>query len=93
MTNFDKIHTKCNFVDETIAKGRRESVLFSFSLSVPPGIKFFKEPTSIFFKIMNKGKISDKTINLKMTMEKNCFDGESSKFTVMFLTNIKLFSS
>ena len=53
----------------------RESILFSFSLSVRPGYKIFKEPSQILFKKVNKDKIGQITFYLEDD------DGYSSGFS------------
>ena len=50
ITNFDKVHLKRNCVDESILRGRHESIPVLFGLSVPPGFIFHKERTSILYK-------------------------------------------
>ena len=37
ITTTDKVHLKCDCVDGSIVNGIREQILFSFSLSSPPG--------------------------------------------------------
>ena len=46
----DKIHLKCDCVDDSIVKDIREQILFSFNLSAPPGYKIIKEPTTVLYK-------------------------------------------
>ena len=50
----DKIHLKCDCVDESIVNGFREQILFSFDLSAPPGYKIIEKPTTILYKKINK---------------------------------------
>ena len=40
----DKVLLKCNCVDGSIVEGKRESILFSFSLDASRDIKFLKNP-------------------------------------------------
>ena len=50
VTNIAKIHLKCKYVDESIVKGRCESILFSSSLRAPPGVKILKIPYQNCFR-------------------------------------------
>ena len=42
ITGIDKIHLKCDCIQGSIVKCIRESILYSFALSSPPGHKIFK---------------------------------------------------
>ena len=44
ITGIDKVHLKCDCVQGSIINGVRESILYSFALSSPPGHKIYKEP-------------------------------------------------
>ena len=44
ITGIDKIHLKCDCIQGSIVNGIRESILYSFALSSPPGHKIYKEP-------------------------------------------------
>ena len=46
----DRVYLKCDCVDGSIVNGIREQILFSFNLSVPPGYKIIKEPTTVLYK-------------------------------------------
>ena len=61
INSVDKVDLKCNRVDGSISDGKRESILFSFSLDARPGYKIFKEPSYILFKKVNKDEIDDIT--------------------------------
>ena len=58
ITGIDKIHLKCDCIQGSIVNGIRESVLFSFALSSPPGYKMYKEPRVKLFKKINKSILS-----------------------------------
>ena len=45
-------------IQGSFVKGKPGSILFSFSLSAPPGFESHKEPTSILFEKENEEKIS-----------------------------------
>ena len=57
-TGIDKIHLKCDCLEGSIVNGIRESILFSFALSSPPGHKIYKEPRVKLFKKVNKSVLS-----------------------------------
>ena len=58
ITGIDKIHLKCDCIQGSIVNGIRESILFSFALSSPPGHKICKEPRIKLFKKINKSVLS-----------------------------------
>ena len=50
ITGIDKIHLKSDCIQGSIVNGKRESILFSFALSSPPGHKIYKEPRVKLFQ-------------------------------------------
>ena len=58
ITGIDKIHLKCDCIQESIVNGIREPILYSFALSSPPGHKIYKEPRVKLFKKTNKSVLS-----------------------------------
>ena len=48
------MHIKYDCNNGSIVKGVRESILYSFALSSPPGHKIDKEPKIELFKKINK---------------------------------------
>ena len=58
ITGIDKIHLKCDCIQGSIINGVRESFLYSFALSSPPGHKIYKEPRIKLFKKINKSVLS-----------------------------------
>ena len=58
ITGIDKVHLKCDCIQGSIVNGVRESILYSFALSSPPGHKIHKEPRVKFFKKVNKSVLS-----------------------------------
>ena len=58
ITGIDKIHLKCDCIKGSIVNGIRETILFSFVLSSPPGHKIYKEPRVKFFRKINKSVLS-----------------------------------
>ena len=58
ITGIDKIHLKCDCIQGSIVNGVRESILYSFALSSPPGHKIYKEPRVKLFKKINKSVLS-----------------------------------
>ena len=84
VTKIDIVHLKYNCVDGSIVNGRPESRFSYSSFNVPPGFKISKEPTSIWFIKVNKGKIGDLTFYHEVD-GKNIvdFSGETVTFTLM----------
>ena len=68
-TNFGKVQLKGDCLDGSTVNGRRESTLFSFRLSAPPGFEFLEKPTSILLKKVNKDEIGDITFVQKTMLE------------------------
>ena len=58
ITGIYKIHLKCDCVQGSIVNGIRESILYFFARSSPPGHKIFKEPRIKVFKKLNKPVLS-----------------------------------
>ena len=50
ITGTDKVHKKCDCIQGSFMTGVRESILYSFALSSPPGYKIYKEPRIKLFK-------------------------------------------
>ena len=50
ITSIDKDHFICDCIDDSIANGIREPILYSFALDQPPGHKIYKEPKIKLFK-------------------------------------------
>jgi len=86
ITSIDKVHLKTDCVDGSIVNGIRESILFSFNLSAPPGYKIFKEPTTILYKKINRTKLDRISFYLEDTNHNPVdFNGESLTFTVQII--------
>ena len=78
----DKIHLKCDCVQRSIINGTRESILYSFVLSSPPGHKTYKEPRVKLFKKVNKSVLSHITFYFEDDDHKAVdFNGETVSFT------------
>ena len=58
ITGIDKIHLKCDCIQGSIVNGIREPILYSFTLSSPPGHKIYKEPRVKLFKKIKKSILS-----------------------------------
>ena len=53
-TGHDKIHSKCDCINDSVVNGVREPVLFGFALDKPPGHKKDKEARiNLLEKIIN----------------------------------------
>ena len=86
ITGIDKIHLKCDCIQGSIVNGIRESILFSFALSSPPGYKMYKEPRIKLFKKVNKSVLSHITIYFEDDDHKPVdFNGETISFTCQFI--------
>ena len=72
---------KCDCEQGSIVNGIRESILYFFARSSPPGHKIFKEPRIKFFKKLNKPVLSHKTFYLEDVDQRPVnFNGETSSF-------------
>ena len=58
ITGIDKIHLKYDCIQGSIVNGFGEPILYSFSLSSPPGHKIYKEPRVKLFEKVNKSVLS-----------------------------------
>ena len=58
ITGIDKIHLKCDCIQGSLVNGIRESILYSFALSSPPGYKIYKEPRVKLSEKVNKSVLS-----------------------------------
>ena len=58
ITGIDKVHLKADCIQGSIVNGVREPILYTFSLSSPPGHKIYKEPRIKLFKKINKSVLS-----------------------------------
>ena len=86
ITGIDKIHLKCNCIQGSIVNGKRESILFSFALSSPPGHKKNKEPRVKLFKKINKPVLSHITFYFEDDDHKPVdFNGEMISFTCQLI--------
>ena len=85
-TGIDKIHLKCDCIQGSIVNGIRESILFSFALSSPPGYKIYKEPRIKLFKKINKSVLSHITFYFEDGDHKPVdFNGETISFTCQLI--------
>ena len=86
ITVIDKIHLKCDCIQGSIVNGIRESILFSFALSSPPGYKMYKEPRVKLFKKVNKSILSHITFYFEDDDHKPVnFNGETVSFTCQLI--------
>ena len=58
ITGIDKIHLKCDCIQGSMVNGVQEPILYSFTLSSPPGHKIYKEPRVKLFRKINKSVLS-----------------------------------
>ena len=86
ITGIDKVHLKCDCIQESIINGVRESILYSFALSSPPGHKIYKEPRVKLFKKINKSVLSHRTFYFEDDDHKAVdFNGETVSFTCQLI--------
>ena len=86
ITGIDKVHLKCDCIQGSIINGVRESILFSFALSSPPGHKIYKEPRIKLFKKINKSVLSHITFYLEGDDHKPVdFNNETISFTCQLI--------
>ena len=86
ITGIDKIHLKCDCIQGSVVNGIRESILFSFALSSPPGYKMYKEPRVKLFKKINKSILSHITFYFEDDDHKPVnFNGETISFTCQLI--------
>ena len=82
ITGIDKIHLKCDCIQGSIVNGIRESILYSFALSSPPGHKIYKEPRIKLFKKVTKSVLSHITFYFEDDDHKLVdFNNETISFT------------
>ena len=82
----DKIHLKCDCMQGSIINGVRESILYSFALSSPPGHKIYKEPRIKLFKKINKSVLSHITFYFEDDDHKPVdFNNETISFTCQLI--------
>ena len=86
ITGIDKIHLKCDCIQGSIIIGVRESILYSFALSSPPGYKIYKEPRIKLFKKINKSVLSHITFYFEDDDHKPVdFNNETINFTCQLI--------
>ena len=86
MTGVDKVHLKCDCIEGSILNGIRTPILYSFTLSSPPGHKIDKEPNVKPFKKVNKSVLSHITFYLENDDYKPVdFHNETITFTCQLI--------
>ena len=86
ITGIDKVHLKCDCIQGSIVNGIRETILFSFALSSPPGHKIYKEPRVKLFKKVNKSVLSHITFYFEDDDHKPVdFRNETISFTCQLI--------
>ena len=82
ITGIDKIHLKCDCIQGSIVNGIREPILYSLTLSSPPGYKIYKEPRVKLLKKINKSVLSHIIFYFEDDEHKPVdFNGETVSFT------------
>ena len=86
ITGIDKIHLKADCIQGSIVDGIREPILYSFTLSSPPGHKLYKEPRIKLFKKINKSILSHITFYFEDDDHKLVdFNNETISFTCQLI--------
>ena len=86
ITGIDKIHLKCDCIKGSIVNGKRETILFSFALSSPPGHNIYKEPRVKLFKKINKSVLTHITFYFEHDDYKPVdFHNETISFTCQLI--------
>ena len=86
ITGIDEVHLKRDCIQGSIINGVRESILYSFALSSPPGHKIYKEPRVKLFKKINKSVLSHITFYFEDDDHKAVdFNGETVSFTCQLI--------
>ena len=86
ITGIDKVHLKCDCIQGSIINGVRESILYSFALSSPPGYKIYKESRVKLFKKINKSVLSHITFYFEDDDHKPVdFKNETISFTCQLI--------
>ena len=81
---------KCDSVQGSIVNGVRQSILYSFGLSSPPGHKIFNQPGIKLFKKVNKSVLSYIRFYLEDDDYKPVdFIGEAISFTCHLIKKYK----
>ena len=82
ITGIDKIYLKCDCIQGSIVKSIGKPILYSFSLSSPPGHEIYKEPRIKLFKKLNNSVLSLITFYFGDDDHKLVdFNGETVSFT------------
>ena len=86
ITGIDKVHMKCDCICGSIANGVRETFLYSFALSSPPGHKIYNQPRVKLFKKINKTVLSHITFYLEDDDHRPVdFQNETVSFTCQII--------
>ena len=86
LNTINKIHLKCDIIDESIQDGIRQPILFSFVLDKPSGYKIFCQPETIHYKKTNKSVLNTITFYLEDdNNEEADFNGETLTFTLQMI--------
>ena len=91
ITGNDKIHLKCDCINGSIVIGVTEPILFSFTLSSPPGHKIYKEPRIKLFKKINKSVLSQLTFYFKMMITNSLILMEKRLVLLLRLLKYKVY--
>ena len=86
IAGIDKVHSKCDCINESNVNGIREPIFFSFGLSSPPGHKICKGSRINLFERVNKPVLSHIRFYLEDDdHEAENFNGEAVGFTCQLI--------
>lgn len=86
ITSIDKVHLKCDCIEGSYLNGLPSSILYSFSLNVPPGYKIIEKPSTVLYK-----KVIVESLNtIQFYLEDDDgnevdFNGETITFTLQLV--------
>ena len=86
LSSTNKIHLKCDCIDESVVNGIRQPILYSFVLDKPSGYKVFCEPETIHYKKINQSVLNAITFYLEDdNNEEVDFNREILTFTLQMI--------
>ena len=86
LSTINKIHLKCDCIDDTVLNGIRQAILYSLVLDKKPGYKVFSEPETIHYKKLNNSVLNTIKIYLEDEDHQEVdFNGEMLTFTLQMI--------
>ena len=86
LSTIDKIHLKCNLIDDNLVKTLRQTIFYSFVLNKPPRFRIFSEPETMHYEKTKKSVLNTITFYLEDdNQEKVNFKGKQLTFTLQLI--------